>query len=98
MSAASSRALRLILAHGGLEVGQVHRGRQASDTIHVSTARRLIASGLARWEECPIRPTPRPPSRCHAQLRRWLDRQERGTIWTLHATAAGCVEVREVIR
>ena len=85
------RALRLILAQGGLEdVRQVHRGRQTSDSIHSSVARRLVDLGLARWEESPARPTPRPPNRCHAQLDRWRRRQRRGTVPTLHATAAGC--------
>jgi len=90
MTAASRRALRLILEAGGLEEGQVHQGRQGANEIHATTAHRLVELGLARWEECPVRPTPRPTRRRHAQLRRWLDREKRGTIPTLHATAAGC--------
>jgi len=93
MTPAKLRALRLILATGGVEIDQIHGGRQDGSVIHPLTALGLIKARLARWEVCPVRETPRPSRRCHAQLRRWGLRQKRGTILTLHATAAGCVEV-----
>jgi len=83
-------ALEVILAEGGLEAGAVHRGRREPGTIHAGVASKLVAAGLAEWCDAPARPTPRPPRRQHARLRRWLDRERRGTVPTLFATAAGC--------